>query len=76
MEEIISILFELNGFSAVIVLESKASPVFMPTIQTKSKRIAVQLFYKLDVRCTGQVGEEDFIAGCLSDPSIGWLVNY
>ena len=76
MEEIISILFELNGFSAVILLENTASPVFITTIQNKSKHIALQLFYKLDVRCTGQVAEEDFIAGCLSDPSIGWLVNY
>ena len=76
MEEIISILFELNGFSAVILLENTASPVFMRTIQNKSKHIALQLFYKLDVRCTGQVAEEDFIAGCLADPSIGWLVNY
>ena len=76
MEEIISILFELNGYSAVILLENTASQSFMTTIQKKSKLIAVQLFYKLDVRHTGQVGEEDFISGCLADPSIGWLVNY
>ena len=76
MEEIISILFELNGYSAVILLEKPVSPIFISTIQKKSKLMALQLFYKLDVRHTGKVGEEEFISGCLSDPSLGWLVNY
>ena len=76
MEEIISILFELNGYSAVILSEIRTIPGLKATLQNKSKLLAVQLFYKLDVRQSGQLGEQDFIEGCLADPSIGWLVNY
>ena len=68
MEEIIMILYELNG-EPKVDCNNSSLPIRI-SLKDKAKEAAESLFSKLDKERRGEIDEEQFIAGCLADPSI------
>ena len=73
MEDIIMILYELNGEPMVtiyIYLQGKSSFYYIVSMKVKAKEAAESLFSKLDKDKRGEIDEEQFIEGCMADLSI------
>ena len=74
MEEIISILYELNG-EPLVRIKTKFKNILSSIFQFKAKISAESLFLKLDKDKTGELDEEQFISGCMKDPGIMFALS-